>query len=69
MHEIIKTEKPKLKSFTDLFILIYIYIYIEREGGEREVWGVCGIVVAVEGNEHGDSGSNPELSCLHFTYL
>ena len=29
--------------------------------------GVCGIMVTIRGNGHGDLSSNPCLGCLHFT--
>ena len=42
---------------------IYIYIYIERE---RE--GICGMLVIIIGNGHGDLSSNLGQGYLHFSY-
>ena len=31
------------------------------------IWGACGVIVIVVGNEHGDTSSNPGRDWLHFT--
>ena len=47
-------------THTTLSLSIYIYIYIYK--GDTH-----GIMISVIGNKHGNSSSDPECGCLHFT--
>ena len=46
-------------THTHIYIYIYIYIYIRA--------GVCGVMVTVVGNGHGEMSSNPGRDCLYLT--